>query len=68
MTNKEESELEATIQEEAEQYIPFDINEVNLDFDILASGGRIEEKLREGRRGRSGSDGSDAGGRQKGYH
>ena len=34
--HRDESELEATIQEEAEQYIPFDINEVNLDFDILS--------------------------------
>ena len=39
MTNKEEAELEATIHEEAEQYIPFDINEVNLDFDILSGSG-----------------------------
>lgn len=36
LSQKEESELEATIQEEAEQYIPFDIQEVNLDFDILS--------------------------------
>ena len=36
---KKESELEATIHEEAEQYIPFDINEVNLDFDILNTEG-----------------------------
>jgi type IV pilus assembly protein PilM len=35
MSRKAESELEATIQEEAEQYIPFDINDVYLDFDIL---------------------------------
>ncbi len=33
--HKNEAELESTIHEEAEQYIPFDINEVNLDFDIL---------------------------------
>jgi len=39
MSNKEEAELEATIHEEAEQYIPFDINEVNLDFDILSGEG-----------------------------
>jgi type IV pilus assembly protein PilM len=32
-----EAELEATIQDEAEQYIPFDINDVNLDYEILAS-------------------------------
>jgi type IV pilus assembly protein PilM len=38
LPNKQESEIEATIQEEAEQYIPFDISEVNLDFDILSSG------------------------------
>jgi type IV pilus assembly protein PilM len=30
-----EAELEASIQWEAEQYIPFDISEVNLDFQIL---------------------------------
>jgi type IV pilus assembly protein PilM len=36
VSSKEESELESTIQDEAEQYIPFDINEVNLDFDILS--------------------------------
>jgi type IV pilus assembly protein PilM len=29
------SELEDQIQWEAEQYIPFDVNEVNLDFEIL---------------------------------
>jgi len=30
-----ESELESSIQWEAEQYIPFDISEVNIDFQIL---------------------------------
>jgi type IV pilus assembly protein PilM len=30
-----EAELDASIQWEAEQYIPFDISEVNLDFQIL---------------------------------
>ncbi len=35
LEKKEDSELEAVIYDEAEQYIPFDINEVNLDFDIL---------------------------------
>jgi len=34
---KEEEDLEASIQGEAEQYIPFDINDVNLDFQILPS-------------------------------
>ena len=43
LTNKKESELEATIQDEAEQYIPFDISEVNLDFDIMSGGSDPEE-------------------------
>jgi len=34
---KEEVALERSIQNEAEQYIPFDINDVNLDFQILPS-------------------------------
>jgi type IV pilus assembly protein PilM len=32
------AELEESIRWEAEQYIPFDVNEVNLDFEILQSG------------------------------
>jgi len=32
---RDEAELETTIQGEAEQYIPFDINDVNLDYEIL---------------------------------
>jgi type IV pilus assembly protein PilM len=32
-------ELDEQIRWEAEQYIPFDVNEVNLDFQILDSGG-----------------------------
>ena len=35
---KEEEDLERSIQGEAEQYIPFDINDVNLDFQIFPSG------------------------------
>ncbi|MBW2283536.1 MAG: type IV pilus assembly protein PilM [Deltaproteobacteria bacterium] len=35
LDSQAESTLEATIQEEAEQYVPFDMAEVNLDFDIL---------------------------------
>ena len=34
-TNREK--IEGAIHEHAEQYIPFDINDVNLDFDILKS-------------------------------
>jgi type IV pilus assembly protein PilM len=32
---KDETELETSIQDEAEQYIPFDINDVNLDYEVL---------------------------------
>ena len=32
------AELEESIRWEAEQYIPFDVNEVNLDFEILQTG------------------------------
>ena len=35
IAKREESELESSIQEEAEQYIPFDISDVNLDYEIL---------------------------------
>jgi type IV pilus assembly protein PilM len=38
ITKRAESELEGTIHEEAEQYIPFDIHDVNLDFEILSAG------------------------------
>jgi type IV pilus assembly protein PilM len=42
---KAEEELEKSIQSEAEQYIPFDIKDVNLDFQILTSA--IEEEAEE---------------------
>ncbi len=35
ISKRDESELESSIQEEAEQYIPFDISDVNLDYEIL---------------------------------
>jgi type IV pilus assembly protein PilM len=35
ISKREESELESSIHEEAEQYIPFDISDVNLDYEIL---------------------------------
>ena len=38
------SELEAKIHEQAEQFIPFDVNEVNLDFDILNVEGALSEE------------------------
>ena len=43
INTKDESELEALIHEEAEQYIPFDINEVNLDYDILSFGEELTD-------------------------
>ena len=45
ISKREESELESSIQEEAEQYIPFDISDVNLDYEILTS---PEEEIEEG--------------------
>lgn len=37
-----EEELEESIKWEAEQYIPFDMNDVNIDFHILGTGGDLE--------------------------
>ncbi len=46
---KGEKDLEKSIQSESEQYIPFDINDVNLDFQILASEKEeAEEEEKEG--------------------
>ena len=44
---KEGVELQKTIWEDAEQYIPFDIKEVNLDFDILTDGNELKEEVAE---------------------
>jgi len=44
LPHSEKEKIEATIHDQAEQYIPFDINDVNLDFDILEN----EENLSEG--------------------
>jgi type IV pilus assembly protein PilM len=41
---RKEAELEGSIQDEAEQYIPFDINDVNLDYEILSDLAELEEK------------------------
>jgi type IV pilus assembly protein PilM len=47
-----EAELDASIQDEAEQFIPFDINDVNLDYEILSPPGEPEaEKKEEGDKG-----------------
>jgi type IV pilus assembly protein PilM len=40
-----EQELQETIQFEAEQYIPFDISEVNLDFQILGEAENNPEQM-----------------------
>ncbi len=40
-----DAELQETIQFEAEQYIPFDINDVNLDFQILGESPVFANKL-----------------------
>ena len=43
--------IEATINDQAEQYIPFDINDVNLDFDILKNEETFSEGEEEGENG-----------------
>ena len=55
---RKESELETTIQEEAEQYIPFDINDVNLDYEILAD---QDDGSAGMNKGEEGGDKDDAG-------
>ncbi|MFH1351623.1 MAG: type IV pilus assembly protein PilM [Pseudomonadota bacterium] len=49
INRKDESELESSIHEEAEQYIPFDISDVNLDYEILID--KKKEIEREGGEG-----------------
>jgi len=46
LNNIYDSEIEDMIKEEAEQYIPFDINEVNIDFDLLPAIDRPEGVVR----------------------
>ncbi len=45
LQNMTDAELQETIQYEAEQYIPFDINDVNLDFHILGESQVAVNKL-----------------------
>ncbi|MFC1494403.1 type IV pilus biogenesis protein PilM [Thermodesulfobacteriota bacterium] len=72
VTRRDELELESSIQEEAEQYIPFDISDVNLDYEILSEPEIPEEEAEEGGGGRFISklryDGRYAGSRKEGYH
>jgi len=51
----EESEIEKAIKEEAEKYIPYGVNEVNLDYAVLNSGDAIGESADE----KDGSGSSD---------
>jgi len=45
MQSATEEELQDTIQFEAEQYIPFDINDVNIDFQILGEAENNPEQM-----------------------
>lgn len=44
VTKRDDAELETTIHEEAEQYIPFDIHDVNLDYEVLVPPEDAEKK------------------------
>ncbi|MCP4681238.1 MAG: type IV pilus assembly protein PilM [Desulfobacterales bacterium] len=55
LSGTKESEIEKTIQDEAEQYVPFDISEVNLDFEVLPTEDEpAEDKGDEGEKQESG--------------
>ena len=56
ISKREEAELETSIQDEAEQYIPFDIGDVNLDYEILTG---QEEEIEEGEKEEGGKEESD---------
>ena len=45
IAKRNEAALDSSIQEEAEQYIPFDISDVNLDYEILT---HSDEDIEEG--------------------
>ena len=45
LQNMTDAELQDTIQFDAEQYIPFDINEVNLDCHVLGESATATNKL-----------------------
>lgn len=54
---REESELESTIHEEAEQYIPFDISDVNLDYEVLTAKEEAGEEGEEKEEGEKAEEG-----------
>jgi type IV pilus assembly protein PilM len=56
ISQREESELDATINEEAEQYIPFDISDVNLDYEILPTALEEPEEGKEEKEEKEESD------------
>lgn len=43
----DDPDIERAIKEEAEKYIPYGINEVNLDYTVLNTGDRLEETTEE---------------------
>ena len=47
IAQREESELESGIHDEAEQYIPFDISDVNLDYEVLTDQDKEDEEESE---------------------
>jgi type IV pilus assembly protein PilM len=51
---KREEDLEKSIHNEAEQYIPFDINDVNLDFQILQPEMKEQEEEEEEKKEKEG--------------
>jgi type IV pilus assembly protein PilM len=56
LPNSKREEIEATIHDQAEQYIPFDINDVNLDFDILEKEETLSEDEAEAADGENAMD------------
>ena len=48
LPEKQDTDLESAIQEVAEQYIPFDINDVNLDYELIppATGDKDKQQVR----------------------
>ena len=54
-----EAELAESIYWEAEQYIPFDIQDVNLDYQILDAGAAAESRGDDGRAAGGGEEGED---------
>lgn len=58
---RQDKELESSIYDEAEQYIPFDISDVNLDFEILEIQGSGPGEEEEQDRKESEKDGGSSG-------